>query len=814
MALNPESPYRMHIPKTSMNDEVELNQGSMMAGNGKNSQRSLALSSNFMSMPQSMARGTLVTDTSSTSRFSPGHSMHANAVLPAGRFHCTQDSNAGHEKLQTGGIPSEGISQAQLNTFIKANDQGALAEFVGNTSSVHNYPGSSNVNVAAQSVQNSHLVECSTEMGKDYAGSYATLNENLNKKIGNIMNTVDFRGMSIAAGTSVSDKSNLMVRNEKQCPQMPSTSAHDVSTGGHVECKVQRIPMGITRNLNHQRYKEHLSQNPNIQYICNNQNNPYRISRCDSHVTELMSNTSSRNIKGEGHGFFQSSGSSDPSETNIPEKELHQPKSLNLLTSESNPVENNSRNPPFRVHSSTTGLMPSHPSNFEDPWKSQTSSGPGYNTRAGRCPESDSSCLPENIELSKRSRHCSLKPVHGNKCPRDEHPPSFWKLSTDDKAITSVAFEQHSASVSDRKPCNVEQPVDAFADSHLTKDSCIIHQVSSYPMASSHQSSSIWLNSIPVQSPGRQATTLQQSSNKENQVIPMNNQLDFNSDASILREDGLKHFVKAPAVMPKGKNISKARISGEDGPPNKKRKKQLPLRIPWHVAIAQSNINLPSSSDGEVIWARSLNRLPEKDCNATYEDKTSSIFRAKRRLSLTTQFMQQLFPPLPDGLLGRKTLTDTECGIFSLAKLELEDACRIVVKANGQTLSREGCPAITNMLSEDEACHPSVNTVLTKCVENFMNKVKHLEMEIARLDCSTSTVELCNEIHEVEQLAIVNRLAKHHGIEFTMDSSDNLFIENNFETGFGGRKPPPQRYVTVTPMPRTLPMEGRRCLSL
>ena len=69
-----------------------------------------------------------------------------------------------------------------------------------------------------------------------------------------------------------------------------------------------------------------------------------------------------------------------------------------------------------------------------------------------------------------------------------------------------------------------------------------------------------------------------------------------------------------------------------------------------------------------------------------------------------------------------------------------------------------------------------------------------------------TVMELRRKIYDLEKLATVNRLAKHHGSDFVVDFYD-VPLDNNI-----GYHEPPERYVIALPMPLSLP-EGR-CLSL
>lgn len=247
----------------------------------------------------------------------------------------------------------------------------------------------------------------------------------------------------------------------------------------------------------------------------------------------------------------------------------------------------------------------------------------------------------------------------------------------------------------------------------------------------------------------------------------------------------------------------------------KKRKKPVPLLIPWHIAATQPRNSLPSTSDAELTWANAANRLPDKDDSDVHRDNTSSSSRAKRRLKLTTLLMQQLIPPLSSRLMHGNSLVDNECATYSLAKLALEDACRLMANTEKEASSAQDISENKNMPlrgQQGRTWGMAKNVAVMRCVESFVERAKRLDSELARVDSSTSALELRGKIYDLERMAIVNRLARHHGTGLTVDSSEICLIESIPDVGTGIRKPSPKKYVTAAPMPRTLP--GVKCLSL
>lgn len=242
----------------------------------------------------------------------------------------------------------------------------------------------------------------------------------------------------------------------------------------------------------------------------------------------------------------------------------------------------------------------------------------------------------------------------------------------------------------------------------------------------------------------------------------------------------------------------------------KKRKKPVPYLIPWHIVATQPRGQLPSISKAELMWASAANRLPEKDGG---DAPSIGIFRAESRLRLTTQLMQQILSPLPSVLIHGNQPVNFECGVYNLAKSALGEACRLMAGTEREIEpARKGIdPKTLAVHGQTRMWNLAKEVAMTRLVERFMERVKRLDFELSRLDCSMSVLELKGKTHDSEKLSIVHRLGKHHGTDFSIDLSENRLVEAITSPGI--RRFPPQKYVIAVPMPRTLP-EGVRCLSL
>ncbi|KAH9322814.1 hypothetical protein KI387_017453, partial [Taxus chinensis] len=80
----------------------------------------------------------------------------------------------------------------------------------------------------------------------------------------------------------------------------------------------------------------------------------------------------------------------------------------------------------------------------------------------------------------------------------------------------------------------------------------------------------------------------------------------------------------------------------------------------------------------------------------SYVEEAGLVSRAKRRLILATQLIQQLVRPLPTAIMRGKASVEYESVIYASAKTVLEDACKISGNPNkfkelkADSFSREG----------------------------------------------------------------------------------------------------------------------------
>jgi len=246
-----------------------------------------------------------------------------------------------------------------------------------------------------------------------------------------------------------------------------------------------------------------------------------------------------------------------------------------------------------------------------------------------------------------------------------------------------------------------------------------------------------------------------------------------------------------------------------------KRKKEVSRLIPWHVDITQAGGHLPTTSDAELAWASSTNRLTEKEEDEidNQEEGAGSVPRVKRRLKLTTQLMQQLIPPIPAAVVRGKASVEYEDATYTLAKTALRDACKLASTSRKDM----GKKAENENLAFGQLQKPKRlkgNSVL-RIAESFMDRAKNLEDEFSRLEASSLTTDLRSDTQDLESLSIMNRLVKHHGRNLPVDHSKVIIEEreSSSDSAFCTRKLCPQRYVTAVPMPRNLP-EGVLCFSL
>ncbi|KAK2974594.1 hypothetical protein RJ640_003269 [Escallonia rubra] len=234
----------------------------------------------------------------------------------------------------------------------------------------------------------------------------------------------------------------------------------------------------------------------------------------------------------------------------------------------------------------------------------------------------------------------------------------------------------------------------------------------------------------------------------------------------------------------------------------KKRKIATSVLHPWHKEV--SLFRSPQTiSMSEVDWAKSANRLSEKfEEDAGMNEDGLPMHRPRRRLTLTTQLMQQLLSPPSATILSSDASSNHECVAYFAARLALGDACSLVC-------SNVPCSG-ANFLSD--TCQTSERTGdqhLSEVMEDFMARARKLENDLLRLDKRASVLDLRVECQDLEKFSVINRFAKFHG----RGQADGAETSSSSDAAASAQKPSPQRYVTASPFPRNLP-DRVQCLSL
>ncbi|KAK1407347.1 hypothetical protein QVD17_38961 [Tagetes erecta] len=217
----------------------------------------------------------------------------------------------------------------------------------------------------------------------------------------------------------------------------------------------------------------------------------------------------------------------------------------------------------------------------------------------------------------------------------------------------------------------------------------------------------------------------------------------------------------------------------------------------WLKEISGSSKNVQGICTASMEWCEATKRLMEK-----VEDDgelIGDVPRPKRRIILSTQLMQQLFPPPPSTLLSTDAISNYESVVFCASRLALGDACNLV---SCVIHSQSNLYADKNTESEKID-----DKRLLEAVEDCTSKEKRLENDFLRLDKRASLLDLRVEFQDVEKFSMINRFAKFHGrgqAEGEASSSDAVA---------NAPKPSPQRYVIAVQMPKNLP-DRVQCLSL
>ncbi|KAJ6827809.1 uncharacterized protein M6B38_365120 [Iris pallida] len=239
---------------------------------------------------------------------------------------------------------------------------------------------------------------------------------------------------------------------------------------------------------------------------------------------------------------------------------------------------------------------------------------------------------------------------------------------------------------------------------------------------------------------------------------------------------------------------------------SKKRKIATTEIPPWHQVVVQGIQGLQSIRSTENDWARATNRLTEKvEDEAELTEDATLVPRARRRIILTTQLIQQLLPPVPTPILAAEVTSAYEHVTYFLAKSALGHACSLM-SCSGSG-SRELLDSGNRILNKGPTVGKTSEVFSSNIVEGFIGRSRMLEHDLLRLDKRTSILDVRLECQELERFSLVNRLGKFHG------RSPSEGAESSSTSPEVPRKSFPQRYVTLLSVPGNLP-EGVTCLSL
>ncbi|PKA64940.1 hypothetical protein AXF42_Ash011542 [Apostasia shenzhenica] len=248
-------------------------------------------------------------------------------------------------------------------------------------------------------------------------------------------------------------------------------------------------------------------------------------------------------------------------------------------------------------------------------------------------------------------------------------------------------------------------------------------------------------------------------------------------------------------------------LSDKNFPPvQKKRKFVTSDSLPWHKVVTHSVGRLQSLSMAERKWSRATNRLIEKiEDDIDHTEDAPSMTRSSRRLIVTTQLMQQVFPHLPAKHLSADALTSYEEVVYRIAKQSIGEACSLIscVESDSPLLLENG-----NMMSENY--HTSKRTreeFFSNVLEGFSENLRRLQSNFSRLEGESSIIDLRMDCQDVDRGSIINRFAKFHG------RVPAHGIESSSTSDTASHRSFLQRNVTAVPMPRNLP-ERVICFSL
>ncbi|VFQ80829.1 unnamed protein product [Cuscuta campestris] len=234
---------------------------------------------------------------------------------------------------------------------------------------------------------------------------------------------------------------------------------------------------------------------------------------------------------------------------------------------------------------------------------------------------------------------------------------------------------------------------------------------------------------------------------------------------------------------------------------SKKRKLDSFDFLPWYKVVTQASLKFPNFSMIELEWCLASNRRSQRVENeAEVLQDSALIHRPKRRLTKTTQLMQQLFPPSPTVIISADAFSNCDSVVYFVARLALGDACNMTCDFHMQSTAGD------MLYGKVEAPGISGGKDLLNTMETFICRAERLHADIIRQEEQASFLDLKVESQNMEKLATINRLARFHsqGNPAAVDTSKVTPVV---------LKPAPQRSVVAFPMPKTVP-RGVKCLSL
>ncbi|XP_047960973.1 uncharacterized protein LOC125205856 isoform X1 [Salvia hispanica] len=214
---------------------------------------------------------------------------------------------------------------------------------------------------------------------------------------------------------------------------------------------------------------------------------------------------------------------------------------------------------------------------------------------------------------------------------------------------------------------------------------------------------------------------------------------------------------------------------------------------PWHKEVNSEAPRPQNISMAEFEWAQALNRRQEEARNEVEIVNVHPVVQAKRRLTFTTQLMQQVFRPPVEGILSGDASSNCDYLAYSAARTTLGDACNLNSK-----MPVDSIDVSPGKLNTSKRTNPSGFSEKGKCL---ITRAEKLEGDLSRLDRSLSVVDIKVDSQELEKFSTLNRFAKFHFKAHTDPASSTV------------QKTTPQRYIRASPMPVIIP-EEEKCISL